>query len=265
MPFAMMPRQCEKSGLVSNPMIEFATAPATLPPGQRVYAIGDVHGCLDRLTALHQAIGQDLAERPVADALLIHLGDYVDRGPDSAGVIALLSAGSPIPHMRTVNLMGNHEHMMLDALASGQAAAAELWLGNGGANTLFSWGVARQVKQTEWAGRMPPAQLIFLRDLALTHREGPYLFVHAGVRPGVPLDRQARQDLLWIRDPFLTAKGDLGVEPGGGVRLVVVHGHTPTREPVVRSNRIGIDTGAVMGGMLTCAVLEDDRLGFLTN
>jgi Calcineurin-like phosphoesterase len=242
-------------------MIEFVAAPATLPPGQRVYAIGDVHGCLDQLEALHQAVAQDLAERPDAEAVLIHLGDYVDRGPESAAVVALLAAGPPIPGLRTVNLMGNHEHMMLDALSSGLEAAADLWMSNGGANTLFSWGVSRLDRQVDWAGQIPVQQLLFLRDLALTHREGPYLFVHAGIRPDVGLGQQARQDLLWIREPFLSAKGELGGEPG----MVVVHGHTPVREPVVRPNRIGIDTGAVMGGVLTCLVLEDDRLGFLTN
>jgi serine/threonine protein phosphatase 1 len=232
-------------------------APATLPPGQRIYAIGDIHGCIDQLTALHTEIAQDLAARPVNEALLVHMGDYVDRGPDSAAVVALLAAGPPIPGVRTINLMGNHEFMMLDAMASGHAEAAELWLSNGGADTLHSWGVPRLTKQPGWAAHIPPAQLLFLRDLELMHQEGPYLFVHAGIRPGVRLRQQVRQDLLWIREPFLSAKGDLGV--------VVVHGHTPTPEPVVRPNRIGIDTGAVMGGMLTCAVLEDDRLAFLSN
>ncbi len=241
-------------------MIEFIAAPAALPDGQRVYAVGDIHGCIEQLRALHQAIAHDLAERPTADAVLIHVGDYVDRGPDSAAVVGLLAAGPPIKDLPTVNLMGNHEHMMLDALSSGQAEAAELWLGNGGADTLFSWGVPRQVKQTEWAARIPRPHRLFLRDLVLMHRRGPYLFVHAGIRPGVPLRLQVRQDLLWIREPFLSAKGDLGDEPG----MVVVHGHTPVKSPVVRPNRIGIDTGAVMGGMLTCAVLEADRLGFIT-
>lgn len=238
-------------------MVDFIAAPASLPPGQRVYAIGDVHGCIDQLTALHHSIARDLTDRPIADAVLVHLGDYVDRGPDSQAVVALLAAGPPIPGLRTVNLMGNHEFMMLDALASGQPAAADLWLSNGGANALYSWGVPRLARQAEWAAHIPLPHLLFLRDLALMHREGPFLLVHAGIRPGVRLCQQTRQDLLWIREPFLSAEGDLG--------FVVVHGHTPTREPVVRPNRIGIDTGAVMGGVLTCAILEDDRLGFLTN
>ena len=258
-------------------MIEFIEAPASLPEGQRAYAIGDVHGCLEQLEALHQAIAADLAERPVAEAVLVHLGDYVDRGPDSAGVVALLAAGPPVPGLYTVNLMGNHEHMMLDALVSGQEEAAELWLSNGGANTLFSWGVPRQAAQAEWAGRIPVPHLLFLRDLALLHQVGPYLFVHAGLRPGIPLHRQARQDMLWIREPFLSAKGPIlggapqsvlevaGGAAGADQALVVVHGHTPVQEPVAWPNRIGIDTGAVMGGVLTCAVLEGDRMGFLTS
>src|SRR5277367_2652493 len=99
-------------------MIEFVAAPAILPQGQRAYAIGDIHGCVEQLAALHHAIADDLAARPVAEPVLIHLGDYVDRGPDSAAVVALLAAGPPIPGLRTINLMGNHENMMLDALAS---------------------------------------------------------------------------------------------------------------------------------------------------
>jgi serine/threonine protein phosphatase 1 len=238
-------------------MIDFMAAPAALPPGRRIYAIGDVHGCLERLTALHEAIAADLAERPVGDALLIHLGDYVDRGPDSAGVVALLAEGPAVAGSRAVNLMGNHELMMLNAVASQSAEAVELWLSNGGADTLHSWGVPRAVKPALWSNYIPASHLVFLRDLALQHQEGPYLFVHAGVRPGVPAALQTRQDLLWMREPFLSWQGEFGA--------VVVHGHTPKPEPVVRPNRIGIDTGAVMGGVLTCAVLEDNRLGFLTN
>ena len=236
-------------------MIEFVPAPASLPSGQRVYAVGDVHGCLDRLTVLHALIAADLAARPVAQPVLVHLGDYVDRGPDSAGVVALLAAGAPVPGLPTVNLMGNHEHMMLAALASGEAEAAELWLANGGADSLHSWGVPRSAQPNDWAAHLPIPHLLFLRDLALRHQAGGYLFVHAGVRPGIKLDQQTRHDLLWIREPFLSSAQDHGA--------IVVHGHTPRPEPAVRSNRIGIDTGAVMGGMLTCAVLEADRLGFL--
>jgi serine/threonine protein phosphatase 1 len=238
-------------------MIDFIPAPASVPPGQRVYAVGDVHGCLDQLQALHSLIAEDLAARPAAEAVLVHLGDYVDRGPDSAGVVALLAEGSPLANVPTVNLMGNHEHMMLAALATGEADATDLWLANGGADSLLSWGVPRSAQPKEWASYLPKPHLVFLRDLALRHEVGGYLFVHAGIRPGIPLERQSRHDLMWIREPFLSFQ-----EPFGPV---VVHGHTPRQEPTVRPNRIGIDTGAVMGGVLTCAVLEDDRVGFLTN
>jgi serine/threonine protein phosphatase 1 len=236
-------------------MIDLVQAPATMPPGQRVYAIGDVHGCLERLVAMHELIAEDLMARPADNATLIHLGDYVDRGPESAQVIDWLIAGPPVPAGTFVNLMGNHEHLMLNAIASGDNEAAEIWLSNGGADSLLSWGVPRTAQQADWAARIPVGHLLFLRDLATHLRIGPYLFVHAGIRPGVPLDQQSRHDMLWIREPFLSSKSDHGA--------VIVHGHTPRQEPMVRPNRIGIDTGAVMGGSLTCVVLEDDRLGFL--
>ena len=238
-------------------MIDLVPAPATLPSGQRVYAIGDVHGCLERLAVLHEQIAEDLLARPVDSAILIHLGDYVDRGPESAQVVEWLLAGPPVPAENVVNLMGNHEQMMLAALASGEESAASHWLTNGGADSLLSWGVARSTPSKEWATHIPREHLIFLRDLSVNHQVGPYLFVHAGIRPGVALDKQTRQDMLWIREPFLSSKADLGV--------VVVHGHTPRHEPTVKHNRIGIDTGAVLGGALTCVVLEDDKMGFLTS
>jgi serine/threonine protein phosphatase 1 len=237
-------------------MIDLLSAPATLPPGQRIYAIGDIHGCLDRLVAMHELIAEDLTERPVDSAILVHVGDLVDRGPESAQVVDWLLAGPPVPVQRVVNLMGNHEHMMLAAMASGDDEAAALWLHNGGADSLMSWGIPRSVAHKDWAARIPIAHLVFLRDLATHFQSGPYLFVHAGIRPGVPLDQQTRQDMLWIREPFLSSKLDHG--------FVVVHGHTPRREPTVRPNRIDIDTGAVIGGALTCAVLETDKLGFLS-
>jgi serine/threonine protein phosphatase 1 len=236
-------------------MIDFDPAPATLPPGQRVYAVGDVHGCFERLVSMHEQIAADLAERPIEHAALVHLGDYVDRGMESAQVVEWLLAGPPVPAQVVVNLMGNHEQMLLAAVAQTEQDAGELWLRNGGADSLMSWGVSHTVAQKDWAGRIPVPHLVFLRDLALQHRIGPYLFVHAGIRPGVPLTQQARQDLLWIREPFLSSKLDLGV--------VVVHGHSPRREPYVGKNRIGIDTGAVIGGALTCVILEADKLGFL--
>ena len=236
-------------------MIELSAAPATLPPGQRIYAIGDIHGCLDRLVALHEMIAEDMAARPAEHTTLVHLGDYVDRGADSAQVIDWLINQPPVPADAIVNLMGNHEFMMLSALAGADKEAPSHWLMNGGADSLLSWGISRTVPPTEWAARIPRPHLLFLRDLGISHPVGPYLFVHAGVRPGVPLDRQSRQDMMWIREPFLSSRANHGA--------VIVHGHTPKREPIVLPNRIAIDTGAVLGGALTCVVLEDDRLGFL--
>jgi serine/threonine protein phosphatase 1 len=151
--------------------------------------------------------------------------------------------------------MGNHEEMMLSAVAASEQGPASHWLTNGGADALMSWGVPRAAPYATWASFIPKPHLIFLRDLVLHHTVGPYLFVHAGIRPGLPIERQVRADLLWIREPFLSSKAKHG--------LVVVHGHTPRQEPTVRPNRIGIDTGAVIGGVLTCVVLEDDKLKFL--
>jgi serine/threonine protein phosphatase 1 len=236
-------------------MMELHAAPATLPLGQRIYAIGDIHGCLDRLVALHEMIAEDLAERPALNTTLIHLGDYVDRGNDSAQVVDWLINGPPVPVDEIVNLMGNHEQMMLAAIAEADADAPSQWLMNGGADSLTSWGIGGMVPPTEWAARLPRQHLIFLRDLAISHRIGPYMFVHAGIYPGVALELQSRHDMLWIRDPFLQSRADHGA--------VIVHGHTPKREPVVLPNRIAIDTGAVLGGALTCIVLEQDKLGFL--
>jgi serine/threonine protein phosphatase 1 len=236
--------------------IELSQAPASLPPGTRVYAVGDVHGCLEQLTRLHAAIAEDLSSRPVPDAVLLHVGDYIDRGPDSAQVIACLRGPSPVPGTRMVNLKGNHEDMLLTGLEAETDAAALNWLENGGRETLASWSISHKHPRAEWTKRIPPADLDFLRALALTHREGGYLFVHAGIRPGISLENQEPHDLMWIREPFLSFKGDLG--------LVIVHGHTPRPTVALRTNRIGIDTGAVYGGKLTCAVLEKDQLGFLT-
>jgi serine/threonine protein phosphatase 1 len=236
-------------------MIELTQAPAALPPGRRIYAIGDIHGCARQLASLHDTIAADLAARPVASALLLHIGDYVDRGADTAGVIARLVDGCPVPGMDMINLMGNHESTMLDALA-GERAAGTDWLFAGGRAALQSYGIDPDAPRDQWAAKIPQSHQSFLRDLTLMHREGGYAFIHAGVRPGIPLDSQARDDLLRSRQPFLYSEADFGA--------VVVHGHTPVKTPVVRHNRIAIDTGAVFGGKLTCVVLQDETLGFLT-
>ncbi|MBU6498614.1 MAG: serine/threonine protein phosphatase, partial [Rhodospirillales bacterium] len=138
---------------------------------------------------------------------------------------------------------------------AGEGGAAADWMIGGGREALASWGADADGPREAWARAVPAADIAFLRGLALMHRADGYLFVHAGIRPGVALERQAAIDLLGIRQVFLYSEEDFGV--------VVVHGHTPKAEPVLRHNRIGIDTGAVFGGALTCAVLEEDRVGFL--
>ena len=229
------------------------TRPPLLQPGRRVYAIGDVHGHRAKLERMHGHIRDDLARYPVERPLLVHLGDLIDRGPDSAGCVALLASGPPLPGVPTVNLMGNHEWMLLQALAYGKGAEIDHWLDNGGAESLASWGLKSTTKPRDWLAAIPARSLVLLRDLLPHHRTGSYLFVHAGVRPGIPLQQQKRDDLLWIRRSFLDWDGIMLPEAPD---CVVVHGHTPAEQAMVRHNRIGLDTGAGKGGPLTCAVLE---------
>ncbi len=232
----------------------FRPAPGSLPPGARVYAVGDVHGCAAALAQLLAWIRADLAARPVARATQVLLGDLIDHGPDSAGVIDLLAGGTPVPGAALVALCGDHERMLLDALA-GESAAATDWLAAGGGATLRSWGLPEDLPRAAWAANLPPAQLGFLRGLRLSYRAGDYLFVHAGLRPGVPPSRQRAEDLLSIRQPFLSEPAAFGV--------VVVHGHSVAPMPEIAAHRIGLDTGAGLGGALSCAVLEDDRIACL--
>jgi len=236
-------------------MIALTRAPANVPPGRRIYAIGDIHGCDTQLANLHEIIAEDLVRRPVDQAVLLHIGDYVDRGADTAGVLRRMLRDPLIAGMQVVNLVGNHDETMLLAL-SGDRPAATDWLFAGGRPALESYGIDPDSPRESWPEIVPPGHLDFLRELTLTHREGGYFFVHGGVRPGVPLDRQVREDLLRMRQPFLYSETDFGA--------VVVHGHSPVKEPVVRHNRIAIDTGAVFGGKMTCVVLEGETLGFLT-
>src|SRR5262249_18240127 len=236
-------------------VLSLTRAPATLPEGRRIYAIGDIHGCDIQLGNLHATIAEDLARRPVEAPLLLHIGDYVDRGADTAGVLQRLLIDTPIPGLPVVNLVGNHDETMLHALSGDRAAATDC-LFAGGAPALQSYGIDPDSPRESWPEQVPPEHLDFLRGLTLTHRDGGYFFVHGGVRPGVPLEQQAREDLLRMRQPFLYSEMSFGA--------VVVHGHTPVRDPVVRHNRIAIDTGAVFGGNMTCLVLEGNTLGFLT-
>ncbi len=234
--------------------LRFLQAPGWLPRGRRVYAIGDVHGHPDKLRRLHAAIAADLAARPTLTATLVHLGDYIDQGPDSAGAIALLTDGPPAPGLRVVNLLGDHERMLVDAL-NGDRAAATDWLWAGGREALASWGLDPALPREEWEAALPASHVAFLRGLELSHREGDYVFVHAGIRPGVPLPEQTTDDLVTMRQPFLWSEDDFG--------FVVVHGHSSTPGVVIGKNRISLDTGAGLGEKLTCAVLEEDLIGLI--
>jgi serine/threonine protein phosphatase 1 len=241
---------------------EAPAGPPRLPDNLRVYAVGDIHGCRERLKKLHDVIERDSAG-VAGRKVIVYLGDYVDRGEDSAGVIEDLLRDEPAGFER-IFLKGNHEDFLLRSLEDKGALLP--WLANGGDSTCRAYGVEPTnppdgVKDLlGWLRQrlgeaLPERHLTFLRNLRLTHGEGDYLFVHAGVRPGVELEKQSEEDLLWMREPFLSSKQSLG--------KVVVHGHTPSATPERRANRIGIDTGACYGGALTALVLEGDDQRFL--
>lgn len=234
----------------------------TVPAGERIYVIGDIHGRADLLRQLHEMIADDAARRGWARNQLIYLGDYIDRGPDSREVMALAMSDSPNGFSK-LHLRGNHEAMLLQFLDSPNQGAT--WLNFGGDAVLREYGIAAPSEfsppaQLAYAATLlvealQPQELAFLRGLKPFHRAGGYFFTHAGVRPGVPLDRQLEQDLVWIRAPFLNYNNDFGA--------IVVHGHTICNEVEIKSNRIGIDTGAHATGRLTCLVLEANKRFFL--
>ena len=229
--------------------------PPAAPAGSRIYAIGDVHGRLDLLTRLHTLIAADAAEASARRRVVVYLGDYIDRGPDSRGVIELLLR-QPLPGFEHVHILGNHEDYLLQFLE--RAEVGPHWCAYGGFETLASYGVRAadfEGARRAFAAAIPPAHVAFLRNLKLTHSEGGYLFVHAGIRPGVALADQQADDLLWIRDEFLDSTDDFGV--------CVVHGHTIVETPDQRANRIAIDTGAFFTGRLTALVLNGAERRFI--
>ena len=223
-------------------------------PGWRAYVIGDVHGCLDLLDRLLGDIAADHAARPPTRCLIVLLGDLIDRGPDTAGVLKRLRE-LDLPGFRMVGLAGNHEEVLLKILA-GDPTEVDGWLRFGGAETLQSYGADPKALETlspaaaqrRIASIVPAEDRHLLEQFADTMRFGDYFLVHAGIRPGVPPDQQTLRDLRWIREPFLTDTRDHG--------MVVVHGHTISETAKVVGSRIGIDTGAYTTGRLTALGIE---------
>ena len=233
----------------------------SLPSGYRAYAVGDVHGRLDLLNDLLARIEADIDGRGPAQNVVIFLGDLIDRGPSSAQVVERLRTyrGRDV---RTVFISGNHEEVML-RLLRGEPDLLRDWLKFGGAECLQSYGLdVRALKAMEPSraleavrSKVPQSHQAFLRRFVETFRIGGYLFVHAGIRPGVPLSDQRQADLRWIREPFLNCNDDHG--------FVVVHGHTIVEDVEIRANRIGLDTGAYRSGVLSAIGLEGEERWFL--
>jgi serine/threonine protein phosphatase 1 len=231
-------------------------SPST-PRGHRAYAVGDVHGRLDLLNELLDAIERDLAARPPRKTLLIFLGDLIDRGPDSKAVVERLRTYRN-PLVKTYFLAGNHEEVLLRLLA-GERGILASWLKYGGSEFLASYGIdprslaARSERSAlaEFQEAVPSEHARFIGSFADTLSFGDYLFVHAGIRPGLDLSLQSQTDLRWIRSPFLEDESDHG--------RIVVHGHSISDGVEWRSNRIGIDTGAYRTGVLTALALEGEQ------
>jgi serine/threonine protein phosphatase 1 len=227
---------------------------------KRIYVIGDIHGRSDLLDRMVELIGEDLGEVPGKQCLTVTLGDYVDRGPDSRGVLDRLSDNP----FRTdyVALKGNHEELFEAFLR--EPEVGRHWRQLGGLETLASYRVPvaplmvggnYALAAESLRAALPKQHSDFLASLRLSLDLGRYFLSHAGIRPGVAFDRQNPEDLLWIREEFLLSTLDFG--------KLVVHGHTPTEQPEVLPNRINVDTGAFATGRLTCVVLEDGQHRFL--
>lgn len=210
-----------------------------------IYAVGDIHGCLDNLERLLEEVQPDLNR----DRLLF-IGDYIDRGPNSKGVVDyVIRLQRLYPPENIICLKGNHEAMFLDFL---QGKEVNLFLLNGGLNTIQDYWGDDWTEQRELA--LPPDHAQFYRELLLYDETPDYIFVHGGLRPGVPLEEQQEEDLLWIRGEFVVSMDDYGRR--------VVFGHTPFKQPLVMPNKIGIDTGCVYGNFLTCLKLPQEEFFF---
>jgi serine/threonine protein phosphatase 1 len=228
-----------------------------LPEGIRIYAFGDIHGRSDLLKEMFTVIDADIARNPVSRPVEVFLGDYIDRGPDSAHTLDLLIERSLC--RETVFLRGNHEAYFLEVLRD--PSKLEEWRQFGGLQTLMSYGIQPSLnpdtaEQTNLIAAllevMPNDHLSFLRSLKPSFLCGDFFFVHAGVRPGIPLKEQQEADLLWIRNEFLDSEENFG--------KFIVHGHTPVREPDIRPNRINIDTGAYATGNLTLLTIQGSSM-----
>ena len=212
---------------------------------ERLFAIGDVHGCATELARLLDAIPAKAGDT------IAFVGDYIDRGPDSRGVIDLLLGWRTRTRARTVFLRGNHEDMALGFLGRG-GQWGEAWLRNGGTAALRSYGIDACLSGADVVARMPPAHVEFMAATEPSFAWRDYRVVHAGIRPGVAWEAQQSEDLLWIREEFLDNPHDLDA--------TVIFGHTPHRRVVVGPNKLGIDTGCVYGGALTCVALPEGRV-----
>lgn len=236
-----------------------------VPDGRRVYAIGDVHGRFDLLEALVRRVIADLARFPARDAELVLLGDYLSRGAQVPQVLDFLTDAAPRLPLPVTALKGNHEDMALRFLDQGDLWAGAAWLRNGAAAVYAAYGAPIETRVhaddelPAVAGRlreaMPARHLETLRNLAIRHRVGDYLFVHGGLKPGVPLDQQTDHDMMWMREPFLSDRGFH--------EAFVVHGHTPQALPEIRPNRLNIDTRAYASNILTCVVLDGRERRFI--
>ena len=221
------------------------------PENMRLYAIGDVHGRLDLLEKMQARIRDEIERDKPADWRVIHLGDYVDRGPQSREVIELLMAACA-RESRFVALAGNHDHGLIEFLA--EPSMHGLFMDNGGIETAASYGVAFRSYQTlgrfhaDLLAAVPREHIRFILSRRFNIAFGDFYFCHAGIRPGVALDHQVPDDLIWIRNEFLRFPG---LHP-----KVIVHGHTITHEPEVLANRVNVDTGAWLSGVLTALVID---------
>jgi serine/threonine protein phosphatase 1 len=233
---------------------------ASVPEGVRIYAVGDVHGCVELLDQVLARIDEDIAAHPVARPIEVFLGDYVDRGPASREVLERLIVRSQ--RRALVCLKGNHETYIGEFLSD--PGKLQEWQHYGGLETLMSYGLTPAINAdpetqrklaTEFEHVLPTSHRQFLAGLKSSFVCGDYFFVHAGVRPGVPIARQEESDLLWIRDEFLLHED--------GFSKFIIHGHTPVMQPDIRPNRINIDTGAYATGVLTCLILESDKYSLI--